>query len=69
MGWPPWYVGTGNKPVPTYTYVFTHAGHTVEYRIMARTKREANRIARERERAWRAAIEAMSATSGSQTGR
>jgi hypothetical protein len=65
MGWPRWCAGTGNKPVLTYTYVFTHAGHTVEYRIMARNKTQANKVARQRAQAWRTAIEARSATHGS----
>jgi hypothetical protein len=44
--------------VLTYTDVFTHAGYSVEYIIMARNKTVANTIARARERAWRAAIDA-----------
>jgi hypothetical protein len=42
----------------TYLYTFTHAGHTVDYRIMARNKHVANRFARRQERAWRATLAA-----------
>ena len=41
----------------TFHYTFTHLGHAVTYRIMARTKHVANRFARTQERAWRLAIE------------
>jgi hypothetical protein len=53
----------------TYLFTFTYKGHTVEYTIQARSQAAATRIARQRERAWRAALEAMSATHGSQTDR
>jgi hypothetical protein len=39
-----------------YHYTFTHLGHAVTYRIMARNKHVANRFARQQERAWRLAI-------------
>ena len=39
-----------------YLYTFTYAGETVDYRIMARNKHVANRIARVQERAWRTAV-------------
>jgi hypothetical protein len=42
----------------TYHYTFTHIGHAVTYRIMARNKHIANRFARQQERAWRLAIDA-----------
>ena len=48
----------------TYLFTFTYAGQTVEYRIMARNKQVANTLARARARAWRSAIDAMSATQG-----
>jgi len=43
-----------------YHYTFTYQGHAVDYRIMARNKNVANQIARQQERAWRLAIEALS---------
>ena len=42
----------------TYTFTFTYRGHVVTYTIMAQNKRVANRLARERERLWRLAIDA-----------
>jgi hypothetical protein len=41
-----------------YHYVFQYKGFTVEYRIMARSLRVANAIARVRDRAWQQAIDA-----------
>jgi hypothetical protein len=38
-------------------YNFTHLGHAVTYRIMARNTHVANRFARVQERAWRLARE------------
>jgi hypothetical protein len=42
-----------------YTYNFMYKGHAVTYTIMARNKHIANRIARQQERAWRLAIDAL----------
>lgn len=41
-----------------YLYTFTYKGFTVEYRIMARSQRRANQLARQQEQAWRTAIDA-----------
>ncbi len=41
-----------------FTYTFTHAGHEVVYRIMARNKHIANRYAKTQRLAWQAAIDA-----------
>jgi hypothetical protein len=40
-----------------YHYTFTYKGHTVEYRLVARNKHVANRLARQQERAWRLAVD------------
>ena len=40
-----------------YLYTFTYRAMTVTYRIMARNKHVANRLARQQERAWRLAVE------------
>lgn len=40
-----------------YLFSFSHRGFTVTYRITARTQRAANRIATDRERTWRLAVD------------
>jgi hypothetical protein len=40
-----------------YWYNFHYLGHTVTYRIVARNKHVANRLARQQERAWRLAVD------------
>lgn len=42
----------------TYLFTFTYKQYTVEYRIMARSQRRANHLARQQEQAWREAIDA-----------
>lgn len=42
----------------TSLFTFTYKGYAVEYRIMARSKGRAAHLARQQERAWRAAIDA-----------
>jgi uncharacterized protein (DUF2384 family) len=41
----------------TYFYTFIYQGQAVTYRIMARNKNVANRIARVQERTWRLAVD------------
>jgi hypothetical protein len=41
-----------------YHYTFTYKNHTVTIRITARNKHVANKVARQRELTWRAAIDA-----------
>jgi len=50
--------GTGAS-MGLYVYTFTYRGHAVTYTIMARNKHVANRFARQQERAWRLAIDAL----------
>jgi hypothetical protein len=40
-----------------YLFTFSHRGYTVTSRIMARSAYRASRIARERERTWRLAVD------------